>query len=99
VTETAPRLPRTRVHGSRLSARWRATPAHVRALLVGLVSVGVGVVMRRPDALVLGAPLVVVAIWGTLRRPAESPVVHAGAAHPVLREGQATRWVLTVEVG
>jgi uncharacterized protein (DUF58 family) len=99
VTETSPRLQLTRAHGSRLSARWRATPAHVRALLVGLVSVGLGVVMRRPDALVLGAPLLVVAIWGTVRRPTGSPVAHAGAAHPVLREGQATRWVLTVEVG
>ena len=85
--------------GVRLSARWRATPAHVRALLVGLVSVGVGVIMRRPDALVLGSPLVVVAIWSTVRRPTASPLVHAGAAHPVLREGQATRWVLTVEPG
>lgn len=83
--------------GARLSAHWRPTPAHVRALLVGLVSVGLGVVMRRPDALVLGAPLVVVALWATARRPTASPVAHAGATHPVLREGQATRWVLTVE--
>jgi uncharacterized protein (DUF58 family) len=71
----------------------------VRALLVGLVSVGLGVVMRRPDALVLGTPLLVVALWATVRRPTASPVARAGAVHPVLREGQATRWVLTVERG
>jgi uncharacterized protein (DUF58 family) len=87
----------SRRHGPRLTATWRATPAHVRALLVGLLSVGVGVVLRRPDALVLGAPLLVVAVWATARRPTESPVVHAGTAHPLLREGQATRWTLAVE--
>ncbi|WP_270887609.1 DUF58 domain-containing protein [Pedococcus sp. 5OH_020] len=83
--------------GTDLQARWRVTPAHVRALLLGLASVGLSVLLRRPDALVLGSPLLVVAVWSTVRRPSSSPVVRARVQHPVLREGQATRWLATVD--
>ena len=75
------------------------TSAHLRALLLGLLLVGVGVLLRRPDALVLGTPLLVVGLWATAVRPAVSPVVHAAVAHPLLREGQATRWVATIQPG
>ena len=82
--------------GARLNARWRVTPAQVRALLLGVLLVGFGVVLRRPDAVVLGAPLLVVAVWATATRPTAQPVVHAGPRHTVLREGQATTWTTTV---
>ena len=75
------------------------TSAHIRALFLGLLLVGVGVVLRRPDALVFGTPLLLVGLWATAVRPAGSPVVHAAVAHPLLREGQATRWVATVTPG
>lgn len=83
--------------GQHLPARWRVTPAHLRALLLGLGFVALGVLLRRPDAIVLGAPLLVVAVWATATRPVAAPVLHARVQHPVLREGQATRWVATVE--
>jgi hypothetical protein len=59
--------------GTPLSAPWRVTPAHVRALALGVLLVAVGVVLRRPDALVLGAPLLVVALWSSARRPTTAP--------------------------
>jgi uncharacterized protein (DUF58 family) len=89
----------TVVPGRRLDARWRVTSAHIRALFLGLLLVGAGVVLRRPDALVFGAPLLLVGLWATAGRPTASPVVHAAIAHPLLREGQATKWVATITPG
>lgn len=83
--------------GSRLTATWRVTPAHLRATLLGFVLLVVGLLLLRPDAVALAAPLLVVAVWGTIRRPARDPVVHGWIRHPVLREGQATAWTTTVE--
>ena len=56
--------------------------------------------LRRPDALVLGAPLLLVGLWATVD-PADqaTPTVVARLAHPLLREGQATRWVATIAPG
>ncbi len=83
--------------GRVLTARWRVTQAHVRALLLGLVLVGAGLLLRRPDALVLGTPLLVVGVWATALRPTSRPVVRARTTQSVLREGQSTRWVAAVE--
>lgn len=85
--------------GSQLAARWRATPAHARAVTLGLVVVAFGAVMRRPDAVAFGTPLVIVAVWSMLRRPRTTPIVHAWLRHSVLREGQTTAWTATVEPG
>lgn len=87
----------TAPHEQALHARWAPTRAHGRALGLGAVLVALAVLLSRPDALVLGAPLLVVALWSTLTRPAATPVVHAALAHPLLREGQTTRWVATVQ--
>ncbi|MDR6861858.1 DUF58 domain-containing protein [Phycicoccus sp. 3266] len=83
--------------GRRLQARWQATPAHVRATLLGFLLLATGVLLRRPDAVALAAPLVVVAVWALAVRPARSPEVHAGVRHTVLREGQSTAWTTTVQ--
>ena len=85
--------------GHRPEARWRVTPAHVRALFLGLVLAAVGVLLRRPDAVVIGAPLLVIGLWATATRAKATPTVVARLAHPLLREGQATRWVATVSPG
>jgi uncharacterized protein (DUF58 family) len=82
---------------TQLTARWRVTPAHVRALLLGLLLVALGVLLRRPDALVLGTPLLIVGLWATALAPTTSPVVRAGIQHPVLREGQATLWSADID--
>jgi uncharacterized protein (DUF58 family) len=89
----------TTTPGRRLEARWRVTSAHIRALLLGLVLTGIGVLLRRPDALVIGAPLLVVGLWATVARPKTAPTVVARLAHPLLREGQATRWTATISPG
>ncbi|WP_082590881.1 DUF58 domain-containing protein [Phycicoccus sp. Soil748] len=83
--------------GLRVSGRWRATPAHVRALGLGVLLVAVGVVLRRPDALVLGAPLLVVALWSSVHRPTADPELRVRTTAPLLREGQATAWRATLE--
>ena len=85
--------------GTALSAQWRPTPAHGRAVAAALLLLGVGAIMRRPDAVAIGTPLAIVAVWAQLRRPSVSPVVHAWLRHPVLREGQTTAWTVTVAPG
>ncbi|SDP15580.1 Uncharacterized conserved protein, DUF58 family, contains vWF domain [Pedococcus dokdonensis] len=89
----------TTTPGRRLEARWRVTSAHLRAMFLGLLLASIAVVMRRPDALVIGAPLLVIGLWATATRPTVPPVVVARVAHPLLREGQATRWTATVTPG
>ncbi len=85
--------------GSRLTASWRPTPAQVRATLIGLLLLVVGLLLRRPDAVALAAPLLVVAVWALAVRPDRAPVVNAWVRHTVLREGQTTAWTTTVEQG
>lgn len=94
----APRVPQA-PSGSRLSARWQVTPAHARSVVLGVALVAVGVILRRPDAVAIGTPLVLVAVWSQLRRPVAPPVAHAWLRHSVLREGQTTAWTATVEPG
>ncbi len=89
----------TTTPGRRLEARWRVTSAHLRALFLGLLLAAVGVLLRRPDALVIGTPLLVIGLWATVVRPRVAPTVVARLTHPLLREGQATRWVATVAPG
>ena len=78
-------------------ATWRPTPALTRATVVGLALVVFGVLVRRPELLVLGTPLFLVSLWSFTTRPEQPPVVAAGPRHLTLREGQATRWVAEVQ--
>ena len=77
--------------------RWSPTPAHVRAVVGALVTAVVAVLLRRPDVLVLGAPLAVVAAWSVLACPRVAPIVEQSLDHPVLREGEATTWHVRLE--
>lgn len=94
-TEVGPQAP----GGSRLFASWRSTPAFSRSVFLAVAVLGVGVVLRRPDAVAIGAPLAIVAVWSLIRRPSASPVVQAWLRHSVLREGQTTAWTATVQAG
>jgi len=71
---------------------WRPTAAHVRAAFPSLVAIGVAVLFRVPDLLVLAAPLAIVAAWSTVRRPGGSPVLRGRLAPATIREGEATTW-------
>lgn len=75
---------------------WRATTAHVRAASAGAMLTLAAVLLRRPDALVLAAPMLLAAGCGAWRRPVADPVVEERLAHPVLREGEATLWRIEV---
>ena len=76
---------------------WQPTAAHARALVGGMLLAVVGVLARRPDLVVLAAPLLSAAVWAAWRRPTSAPEVRQSIGHVVLREGQATRWHVTVD--
>lgn len=78
------------------AGRWRPTSAHVRAVLGAGVGLVLAVATRRPDLLVLSAPLVVIAVWSVVTRPTGTPVVEQSIGHAVVHEGQVTRWNVTV---
>ena len=66
---------------------WLPTSAHVRATGLGLVGVALGAGLRRPDLVVLAAPLLVCAVWGTVGRPATRATVRVGVSSDTVREG------------
>jgi uncharacterized protein (DUF58 family) len=76
---------------------WRPTTAHARALLGGLLLAVVAVLARRPDLLVLAAPLLAAAVWAVVLRPTGVPEVHQSVGHGVVREGEATTWHIAVD--
>jgi uncharacterized protein (DUF58 family) len=78
------------------ATRWSATAAHLRACVIALLFGVAAVLLGRPDMLVLAAPLAALAVWATVRRPAELPDIGVELAHSTLREGEATRWRATV---
>ncbi len=78
------------------AGRWLPTAAHVRAVLCAAVGVGVAVLARRPDLLVVATPFVVIALWSVLARPTRVPVVDQSLGHAVVHEGQVTRWHVSV---
>ncbi len=75
-----------------VAGRWRASPAHFRAVAVGVVGVTVAVLFRRPDLLVLAAPFAVVAVWSSVVRPPADTVVESRITPDTFREGEATTW-------
>jgi uncharacterized protein (DUF58 family) len=79
-------------------ADWQPTVSHLRALAVGLLLAVAGALLRRPDLVVLATPLLVVATWGSLRRPTVAPVVEQWIDHGVVREGETTTWRVRVPI-
>jgi uncharacterized protein (DUF58 family) len=65
-------------------------------VLLSVVAVGVAVLFRVPDLLVLAAPLAVVAAWSTARRPVGDPELIGRLAPSTICEGDATTWSGTV---
>ena len=54
------------------------------------------VLLRRPDLMVLAAPLLVIAVWSAWLRPSADPVVTERLGHDTVREGEATTWHIDV---
>lgn len=75
---------------------WLPTWAHVRAVVLGLLGLFVAIIVHRPDLLVIGSPLLVIAVWSVLTRPQGAPTVTAAIGRRRLREGEATTARYTV---
>ncbi len=76
--------------------QWLPTRAFGRAvLLVALFSLG-AVFARRPDLIVLAAPIAIGASLGLWRRPRAAPEVHLGLHDPVLAESGTLRGSIDV---
>jgi uncharacterized protein (DUF58 family) len=71
---------------------WHASPAHFRAVAIGVIGVAAALLFRAPALLVMATPFVFVAIWSTATRPANNPTLEGRIAPPTVREGEATTW-------
>ncbi|MEP1124314.1 MAG: DUF58 domain-containing protein [Ilumatobacter sp.] len=71
---------------------WQAGPAHLRAVVVGVVAVAGALLFRSPTLLVLATPFAIVAVWSTATRPARDPSLVGRVGPPTVREGEATTW-------
>ncbi|NLG23204.1 MAG: DUF58 domain-containing protein [Actinomycetales bacterium] len=76
--------------------RWAVTHAHARSVLVFTVAALGAVLTQRPDILLLGAPLGLVALWSAMTRPRSVPETRLVVPAPHLREGQWNRAVVGV---
>lgn len=73
-----------------MTGEWRPTHTLLRASLGSAVAVLAALLLGRPDAMVLVAPLAVHAVWAAVRRPRAAPQVRSTLLHASLREGEAT---------
>lgn len=71
---------------------WRPTAAHLRAVVGGTLLAGLGLVTGRGDVVVLATPLVLVALWAGLRRPATEPSATGGPHALTVTEGEEFSW-------
>ena len=76
---------------------WHPTGALVRAAASAVVVVTAGLVLRRPDLLVLAAPFGLVAALGMAHRPRAPLAARVSLADRWLHEGQSTRLRVRVE--
>lgn len=76
--------------------RWEPTYAHLRAVIVGLTVLVVGVVIGRADAVVIAAPLVLVTLWSA-RRPDTEPRAATPLTALTVNEGEEVTWEATIE--
>ncbi|KAA1418610.1 DUF58 domain-containing protein [Nocardioides humilatus] len=74
---------------------WRPTYAHLRVAIVGLATLVAGVVAGRPDAVIIAAPLVLVALWSA-QRPQTTPEATTPATALTVNEGEEVAWEATV---
>ena len=77
--------------------RWQPTPALVRSLSLVVFTLPVALLWRRPDLLVLVAPVAVVLVWGVVTRPRAVPVRRFTLSHAQVREGEQVLAVADVE--
>ncbi len=69
-------------------ARWTMTHAHLRAGGLAAVCALAALLLRRPDLIVLAAPLAMVAAWGALTRPTNAPEARLLQSRTIVAEGE-----------
>ena len=74
------------------ATRWQSSPAHFRAVAVGVIGVGVALLFRLPHLLVMVGPFVFVTVWSAATRPSVEPTLDGRIGPPTVREGEATTW-------
>jgi uncharacterized protein (DUF58 family) len=75
---------------------WRPTYAHLRAAVIGLTVLVVGVIVGRADAVVVAAPLVLVAL-ASARRPETEPHAATPLTALTVNEGEEVTWKATID--
>lgn len=89
-TATSAILPRDRPVSSVFRAWWRPTAALVRAVLLTVAGLGVGLLLGGPVTVVLAAPFAVWTFCALRHRPGSEPFLSVALDHPTLHEGQGT---------
>lgn len=82
---------------TRTELPWRPTHALVRSIVVGGLALLVGLVLQRPDLVVLGLPFAIVAIWSSVVRPRESASAQVVLADSTVVEGGSTQVIGLVD--
>ncbi|MEO1060278.1 MAG: DUF58 domain-containing protein [Actinomycetota bacterium] len=75
---------------------WRASPAHLRAVVLGVTGLAGALLFRVPGLLVFSAPFLAIAVWSALTRPQGQPAPTGRLAPATVREGEVTSWRCTV---
>lgn len=76
----------------RRTSPWQATPAHFRAVVIGVMGVAAALLFRAPILLVMATPFAFVAVWSSATRPGNVPTLVGRVAPSTVREGEATAW-------
>lgn len=76
--------------------RWAITHAHARAVLVFTVAALGALLAQRPDVLLLGVPVGIIALWSVLARPRTVPSARLVLPERHLREGAWSRAVVGI---
>ena len=69
---------------------WRPSPAHFRAVAIGVLGVSAALLFRVPALLVMATPFTFVAAWSAATRPGSDPTLVGRVAPASVREGEAT---------
>ena len=77
--------------------RWEPTAALRRSTTVSALAVAVALLVGRPAAIVLAAPLLVCTLLGLVHRPTSTPRIRSAVDHTTLHEGQGTVSRLVLE--
>ncbi len=77
---------------------WRPTQAYLRASVVGVALLLAALLFHNAGLTVLATPFLAVTVWSLITRPRQTPALRHPMALPTLREGEAMRWHVELDV-